>query len=52
MFTASTTVAPSETEVTREKYDVVVVGAGAAGGAAAYALTRQGLKVLMLEAGG
>ena len=49
MLTATTPVT-SETEVSREKYDVVVVGAGAAGGAAAYVLTRQGLKVLMLEA--
>jgi choline dehydrogenase-like flavoprotein len=31
--------------------DVIVVGSGAAGGMAAYALTRRGLKVLLLEAG-
>ncbi len=31
--------------------DVVIVGSGAAGGMAAYALTRAGIKVLMLEAG-
>ena len=40
-----------DNDVTREKYDVVVVGAGAAGGTAAYVLTKLGLKVLMLEAG-
>lgn len=32
-------------------YDAVIVGSGAAGGMAAYVLTQQGLKVLMLEAG-
>jgi choline dehydrogenase-like flavoprotein len=32
-------------------YDAVVVGSGAAGGMAAHALTSQGLKVLLLEAG-
>jgi choline dehydrogenase-like flavoprotein len=32
-------------------YDVIVVGSGAAGGIAAYALTIKGLKVLCLEAG-
>ncbi len=32
-------------------YDAIVVGSGAAGGMAAYVLTSQGLKVLLLEAG-
>ncbi len=32
-------------------YDVVIVGSGAGGGMAAYALTRAGARVLMLEAG-
>ena len=32
-------------------YDTVVVGSGAAGGAAAHALTQQGLSVILLEAG-
>ena len=32
-------------------YDAVVVGSGAAGGMAAYVLTSQGMKVLLLEAG-
>jgi choline dehydrogenase-like flavoprotein len=32
-------------------YDAVVVGSGAAGGMAAYALCKHGLKVLLLEAG-
>ncbi|WND01802.1 GMC family oxidoreductase [Temperatibacter marinus] len=33
------------------EYDVVVVGSGAGGGMAAYTLTKEGLRVLMLEAG-
>src|SRR5262245_56312750 len=35
----------------RTVYDVVVVGSGAAGGMAAYVLSKHGLKVLLLEAG-
>ena len=34
-----------------EVHDVVVVGSGASGGMAAYNLTQQGVKVLMLDAG-
>lgn len=34
-----------------KRYDVIVVGSGAAGGMASYLLTAQGLHVLMLEAG-
>jgi len=34
-----------------DQYDVVIVGSGAGGGMSAYALTKAGLKVLMLEAG-
>ena len=35
----------------KKNYDVIVVGSGAAGGQTAYALTLEGTKVLMLEAG-
>src|SRR5882762_4265428 len=33
------------------RYDAVIVGSGAAGGMAAYALAKAGAKVLLLEAG-
>ncbi len=36
---------------TQPKYDVIVVGSGAAGGQTAYTLAMEGAKVLMLEAG-
>lgn len=35
----------------KQTYDAVVVGSGAAGGMAVHALTSQGMKVLLLEAG-
>src|SRR5216110_3243656 len=35
----------------RNAYDVIVVGSGAAGGQSAYALSMEGAKLLMLEAG-
>ncbi len=35
----------------REPYDVCIVGSGAGGGMAAYALTRAGARVVLLEAG-
>ncbi len=35
----------------QSRHDVVIVGAGAGGGAAAWALSRHGIKVLVLEAG-
>jgi len=36
----------------RKTYDVCIVGSGAGGGMAAYALTKAGANVIMLEAGG
>jgi choline dehydrogenase-like flavoprotein len=37
--------------MSKTEYDVVVVGSGAAGGMAAYALTNKGVKTLLLDAG-
>ncbi len=36
----------------REEYDVCIIGSGAGGGMAAWALTRAGARVVVLEAGG
>ena len=36
---------------TEPVYDVVIIGSGAAGGMAAWNLTRQGVNVLVLDAG-
>ena len=36
----------------RKTYDVCIVGSGAGGGMASYALTKAGANVIMLEAGG
>ena len=38
-------------DTAKGRYDVIVVGSGAAGGQAAYTLTMEGARVLMLEAG-
>jgi len=38
-------------ETLKDSYDVIIVGSGAGGGQAAYVLTLEGAKVLMLEAG-
>ena len=38
-------------DTTADKYDVIVVGSGAAGGQSAYTLTMDGARVLMIEAG-
>jgi choline dehydrogenase-like flavoprotein len=44
------TAAPSQARA-QEPYDVCIIGSGAGGGMAAYALTRAGARVVMLEAG-
>ena len=36
----------------RDEYDVCIIGSGAGGGMAAYALTKAGARVVVLEAGG
>jgi len=41
----------STSKTRAQRYDAVIVGSGAAGGMAAYVLTKAGAKVLMLEAG-
>ncbi len=43
---------PLITEISpQSSYDVIIVGSGAGGGQAAYTLTLDGIKVLMLEGG-
>src|SRR4029078_8022049 len=39
------------TTMQRSEYDVCIIGSGAGGAMAAYALTRAGARVVMLEAG-
>lgn len=41
----------TQIKTTAKRYDVVIVGSGAAGGMAAWNLTRQGISVLVLDAG-
>ncbi|CAA9340745.1 MAG: Glucose-methanol-choline (GMC) oxidoreductase:NAD binding site [uncultured Gemmatimonadaceae bacterium] len=40
-----------EPQHTQQQYDVCIIGSGAGGGMAAYALTKAGARVVMLEAG-
>jgi choline dehydrogenase-like flavoprotein len=40
-----------QTRKSDSEYDVVIIGSGAAGGMAAWNLTRQGVNVLVLDAG-
>ena len=42
---------PLAAAATESSYDVIIVGSGAAGGMAAFSLTKSGLRCLMLEAG-
>lgn len=46
------TAPPPATDVERTLYDVVIVGSGFGGGTMAYALSRAGLNVLLVERGG
>jgi choline dehydrogenase-like flavoprotein len=40
-----------QTTASRKVYDAIIVGSGAGGGMAAYALTKAGAKCLLLKAG-
>src|SRR5690606_5668692 len=50
--TVPSSTSPMPIRSSQDTHDVIIVGSGAGGGMAAYALTTAGARVLMLEAGG